>query len=71
MMTDAKVKVLASELVQEWISTGPDADYVHDYFDGQIDQLSASRIHSEACRIAKEVSRSAIDTERAAPAATS
>ncbi|MBV6360418.1 hypothetical protein R2325_16315 [Mycobacteroides chelonae] len=54
-MTKEQINELASELVREWISTGPDADYVHDYFDGEVDALSITRIHDEACAIAKRL----------------
>ncbi|OHT91261.1 hypothetical protein BKG70_00570 [Mycobacteroides chelonae] len=55
-MTGEQINEMASELVREWIATGPDIDYVHDYFDGEVDALSITRIHDEACVIARGLS---------------
>lgn len=54
-MTKEQINELASELVREWIGTGPDIDYVHDYLGDEVDALSISRIHDEACVIAKNL----------------
>lgn len=52
-MDKDEVNALASELVREWIGRGPDADFVSEYFDGQLDADSAAKIHAESLVLAR------------------
>lgn len=52
-MTQDEVNGLASEVVREWIKRGPDAEFVSEFFDGELDADSLGKIHAESLVVAR------------------
>lgn len=54
-MNKDEVHAAAGELVHSWIQSGPDREFVSEYFAGEASAESVTQIHDEALAIARGI----------------